>query len=380
MTSRHAQRVESKLRLLAGQARFDIACACGLDPGRERGLDGRWIYPTVMPDGSRQMTLKVLMDNACTSDCSYCAQRAGRDTPRDRFRPEELARLLDELIRAGLVKALFLSSGLGSDAVRSMDRMLDTVAIVRRRYAFRGFVHLKVLPGAQRAQVEQAARLAQRLSVNLEAPNARRLRAISERKALEPDILERMGWIADAIRDRRLLAKGHTTQFVIGAADETDAEIVTCTDRLYRDFDLGRAYYSKFQPVAGTPLEGRPPAPFMREHRLYQVDFLLRKYGFARDEIPFEPDGNLSLAVDPKTRWAQLRPGLFPVEVNRAEREVLLRTPGLGPVSVERILAARCQGRIRSPAQLARLGVRVAHAAPYLLLDGRPAQRQLALL
>jgi predicted DNA-binding helix-hairpin-helix protein len=325
-------------------------------------------------------TLKVLLDNACHNDCAYCAQRTGRDTHRDRFTPEELARLFDQMHRVGLVRALFLSSGLGGNAVRAMDRMIQTVEIVRRRYAFRGFIHLKVLPGAQYAQVERASQLAQRISINLEAPGEKRLAALSGSKNFQSDILKRMWWIAKIVHARKFLAKGHTTQFVVGAGGESDREITQAASRLYKDYRLTRAYYSKFNPVSQTPLENHPPVPFMREHRLYQVDFLLRKYGFPVGDIPFEADGNLSLKVDPKTAWARLHPERFPVEVNRADEEELLRVPGLGPLTVRRILEIRRQQKIRGLSDLRKLNPRAGPAAGYLLFDGRKETQQVSLL
>jgi len=366
----------AKLELLGGQAQFDLACACG-DSNRVRRGD-RFIYPAVLPRGGRVFMLKVLLDNSCRSDCAYCAQRAGRNTPRGRFQPEELARLFDQMYRAGRVEALFLSSGLGADPVRAMDRILATAEILRRRLRFRGFMHLKVLPGAQQAQVEQAARLAQRISINLEAPGPRRLAALSAHKNYHGQIMNCLSWIARAVRSPRTLARGHTTQFVVGAAGESDREIVTSSAGLYRDFGLARAYYSAFQPVPETPLDGRAPTSPLREHRLYQVDFLLRKYGFEAGEVPFDDNGNLSLRRDPKTAWARLHPEFFPVEVNRADAQVLLRVPGIGPLGCKRLLRARRQGRIDSPGYLARLGISARRAAPYLLFDGKPARRQLS--
>jgi predicted DNA-binding helix-hairpin-helix protein len=176
------------------------------------------------------------------------------------------------------------------------------------------------------------------------------------------------------------LAKGHTTQFVVGASGESDREIARAAARLYRDYRLTRAYYSKFNPVSQTPLENHPPAPFMREHRLYQVDFLLRKYDFPFEDIPFEDDGNLSLQVDPKTAWARRNPERFPLEVNRADREELLRVPGLGPLTVQRILETRAQQKIRSLSDLKKLNPRAGSAADYLLFCGKKVPRQVSLL
>lgn len=369
-----------KLAVLGERAVFDLSCACGLEPARRRGADDRWIYPAALPDGRRVRMLKVLVDSACQNDCGYCAQRASRDTRRLRFECDELARLFDQLVRARRAEALFLSSGLGDDPVRAMDRILHTAEIIRRRYRFFGFMHLKVLPGVERAQVEAAARLAQRISINLEVPSQARMAEIAGCKDLDGDILQRMSWIAEVVGQRAFRARGHTTQFVVGAGSETDQEVVGRVQTLYRELGLSRAYYSKFQPVPGTPLAHRPAADFRREHRLYQADFLLRKYGFSGDEIPFEADGNLSLARDPKSAWALAHPERFPLEVNRAEPELLLRVPGIGPTTAKRIVAERRTGTIRFLEDLRRLGAQADHAAPYLTFDGHTGARQLTLL
>jgi predicted DNA-binding helix-hairpin-helix protein len=372
--------IEQKLHLLGSQALFDLSCACGMEPSRQRGPSGHWIFPAALPDGNRVRMLKVLLDNACQNDCAYCAQRAGRDGKRDRFEPEELARLFDQMVRARMAQALFLSSGMGSNPIRNMDRMIATVEIIRRKYRYRGFIHLKILPRAELAQVERAAHLAQRISINMEAPGAKRLETLCSTKDFQSDILERMWWISKLVGRHDTLARGHTTQFVVGACNESDREIVLAAGKLYGQYDLSRAYYSGFQPVPHTPLENLPAAGFMREHRLYQVDFLLRKYGFSEFEIPFETDGNLSLKVDPKTKWASNNPDRFPLEVNRADSQQLLRVPGLGPLTVKRLIAARHKGKIRYLDDLARLGGVARRAAPYLLFDGKRSKRQLELL
>jgi predicted DNA-binding helix-hairpin-helix protein len=371
--------IEKKLVRLGQNAMFDLSCACGMEPARRHGPDGRWVYPAVMPDGSQVRMLKVLMDNACQNDCIYCAQRAGRDTPRDRFTPEELSCLFDEMVRAGHVQALFLSSGLGGNSVRTMDRMIAAVEIIRRRYQFHGFVHLKILPAVEYSQVERAAQLAQRISINIEAPGAGRMAVLSAGKNFAADILTRMRWISDLVLDRKTRARGHTTQFVVGAAGESDREIVSAADKLYGRYNLSRAYYSGFQPVPQTPLEHLPAAGFVREHRLYQTDFLLRKYGFSFSEIPFEADGNLSCDTDPKTAWAGAHPDFFPLEVNKAEPERLLRVPGLGPISVKRIVKARMKGKLRWPEDIAHLGALASRSAPYLLFEGKKRARQMEL-
>jgi predicted DNA-binding helix-hairpin-helix protein len=249
--------------------------------------------------------------------------------------------------------------------------MIATAEILRRRYGFQGYIHLKVLPGASRAAVERAAQFADRMSVNLEAPGPERLRVIAREKDFSSELLTRMAWIQQAVESREKRVKSHTTQFVVGAARETDREIVECAGRLYREGGLSRSYYSAYErPDELTPLDC-PPTPLIREHRLYQADFLLRRYGFAFEELVFEEDGNLSLKVDPKFRWALTHPGLFPVEVQNAPRDLLLRVPGIGPVAAGRICAWRRQGSFQGLEDLRKAGVLVKRAAPYLLLRGK---------
>ena len=334
-----------------------------------------------MPGGRRIKLLKVLLTNICENDCAYCAFRASRDVARQALRPQELARAFDEMRRAGMVQGLFLSSGICQHAVREMDRMLVAVEIVRQVYEFKGYIHLKILPGAEPAQVERAAQLADRISTNLEAPNAERLARLSDRKAFEGQLLPALQTASRLHRGsgRRLAPAGVTTQFVVGAAEESDHEILTTASRLYHELGLARAYYSAFSPIAGTPLEEHPPTPALRQQRLYQSDFLLRRYGFRFDELVFEPGGNLPSDRDPKTAWAGVHPEQFPVEVNTAGREQLLRIPGIGPIIAERILHERLRGRLTDLSHLRIMGANVGRAAGFVLLDGRRPPRQLSL-
>lgn len=369
----------AKVDLLGQAAQYDLCAACGSRSMRQRDDLGRWIYPAALPDGRRVMLFKVLLTNACERDCGYCANRSGRDVRRLAFTPGELAATFDELLRRRLVTGLFLSSAVCGSADQTMERMIAAVEIVRFKYQFRGYVHLKILPGVQRAAVERAAQLAQRVSVNIEAPNAERLSRLSASKRFEQDILQRMRWAREFMLARGTTTAGQTTQFVVGAADEADREILLTTSRLYRELGLERAYFSAFQPVVGTPLESQPPTPLLREHRLYQCDFLLRQYGFVYEELIFDTEGNLPLSADPKLQWARQHPEWFPVEVNRADREALLRVPGIGPRSARRILVLRRRRSFRELEALRRLGVAIQRAAPFVLLSGRRPPIQLPL-
>ncbi|HPL29446.1 MAG TPA: hypothetical protein PLG21_15460, partial [Anaerolineae bacterium] len=312
-------------------------------------------------------------------DCGYCANRAGRDVRRVAFSPDELAAIFAQLVERRMASGLFLSSAICRSPNQAMERMLAAVEIVRRRYHFRGYVHLKILPGVERAAVERAVQLAQRVSVNLEAPNPARLARLSEAKHFESDLWQRLRWAHEAILARGARLAGQTTQFVVGASGESDQELLATTARLYRELHLERTYFSAFQPVAGTPLDGLPATPAIREHRLYQSDFLLRRYGFGFGELVFDRSGNLPLTADPKLAWAERHPEWFPLEVNRAERDALLRIPGIGPRSASRIIAQRRSRAFRSLEALHQLGVDTRRAAPYLLLAGRRPPVQLSL-
>ncbi len=370
-----------KVEALGQGAQYDL-CGASCGPGmiRTRGPLDRWIYPAALPDGKSIRLLKVLQTNACQNDCYYCATRASAPVPRVSFAPEELAGLFMEMLRQGKVEGLFLSSGIAGGAPRTMDRLLATAEIVRRRYGFRGYLHLKVMPGAEYGQVEAAVALADRVSLNLEAPNAPCLARIAGKKDYENEILTRMKWIKQLADQGQATPAGQTTQFVVGAADESDQEILATTDRLYQQVGLTRAYFSAFQPVPGTPLADHPPTPLTREHRLYQADFLFRQYGFKLNELVFDAQGHLPLATDPKLLWAQRHPERFPLEINTAGREELLRVPGIGPRAVSRLLKMRREGRLRQVEALKAAGAVASRAAPYLLLDGRPgAPQQLSL-
>jgi putative DNA modification/repair radical SAM protein len=368
-----------KMKLLARAAQYDLCASCGTQASRVRDDIGRWLYPAALPDGKRVALLKVLQSNQCENDCAYCANRRSRDTHRCEFGPEELAVAFDELVRRSRAEGLFLSSAVCRSTTRTMERMIATVELVRFKYHFCGYVHLKLLPGCEEAAVERAVQLADRVSVNLEAPNAERLRSLTASKGFERDLLQPMRW-AKQFRDQGLGAKaGLTTQFVVGAAGESDYEIMRTVDQLYRESGLTRGYFSAFQPISGTPLETLSATPPLREHRLYQSDYLFRRYGFALQDLTFDDSGNLCTDMDPKMAWARRHPEFFPVEINRASREQLLRVPGIGPRSATRILRIRRRDKFLHIEDLRATGAVASRAAPFILLGGRRAPLQLPL-
>ena len=368
-----------KMKLLALAAQYDLCAACGTQASRVRDDIGRWLFPAVLPNGKTVSLLKVLQSNACENDCFYCASRRSRNGQRMTFAPEELAWSFDQLATSGRAQGLFLSSAVCHNASRTMEAMIATVELVRLRYGFQGYIHLKLLPGCEEATVERAVQLADRVSVNLEAPNPPRLKRLSADKRFAQDLMQPMQY-AKRFRAQGLGAKaGLTTQFVVGAAGESDEEILRTVEGLYGQVNLTRAYFSAFQPVPDTPLEHHRPTPPLREHRLYQSDFLFRYYGFAFDDLAFDESGTLFADADPKTIWAQRHPEYFPIEVNRASREQLLHVPGIGPQSVKRILRMRREGKVRSMEDLRTIGAVTQRAAPFILLNGRRPPQQLAL-
>jgi predicted DNA-binding helix-hairpin-helix protein len=375
--------VQDRLAVLADNSQYDLSCACGTRGGpdhRRRGPDGLWLYPTSLPRGGQSVMLKTLMSNACTNDCRYCPLRADRSSRRCSLAPNEVAEAFMAYLRRGDIFGLFLSSGVVRDPDHTMDLMTGAVRILRQRHGFDGYVHLKVIPGCSDAAVEEALGLANTVSVNVEAPTRAAFRKLSDAKDYDRDIVRTVRLIS------RLTGRGNAfsrvrqmTQFVVGAADETDRQIVDATFGLYRRLGLARAYFSAYQRGLGDPhLPGESRASregsevLTREHRLYQADWLMRKYGFDADEIPFEPDGNLSLEADPKELWARRHPERFPVDVNRAGRRELLRVPGLGPVTVKRIIESRHEhGRLRSIEDVGRPGKRLRKAERYLVFGDR---------
>jgi putative DNA modification/repair radical SAM protein len=361
-----------KIEVLGESAKYDICASCGKKARRVKDSLTRWIYPAVLPNGKNILLLKVLMSNACENNCFYCPNRQSRDFRRLSFKPDELAKFFLEFYQRRLAHGLFLSSAISGGTRATMEKMLKTVEILRLKYHFPGYIHLKILPGASFSYVERAVELADRVSINLEAPNKKRLQKIAGEKRFESDLLLRMQWVKSLSLKKGYLPAGQTTQFVVGAAGESDREILQMTDFLYQEMNLSRVYFSAFQPVRNTPLEEHPPTPLLREHRLYQVDFLFRYYGFRLEEIIFDHRGNLPLRFDPKMSWALKHLEKFPVEINAASQGELLRVPGIGPKSATTIVKQRLKNKFYNLEELRRIGVVVKRAAPFILINGKP--------
>jgi predicted DNA-binding helix-hairpin-helix protein len=368
-----------KLKILSADAQYDLACACGStkDEHRRRGSEGKWIYPITLANGGKASLFKVLMSNVCTNDCKYCPLRENQDIRRCSLQPDEVVRLFLEYYNQDKVFGLFLSSGVIGTPDATMERINGIARLLRNRHVFRGYIHLKIIPGASIAAINEAVSLASAVSLNIETPGAEYLARVSGRKDYMRDIIDPIKYISE------LTAKGsrwqrvkQTTQFIVGAAGEPDRQIVRYMGGLYDRLKLDRIYFSAYQQGLGAPELSTFPVsgdnPFgtgdilTREHRLYQVDFLMRKYGFKDRDILFDAQGQLSLTEDPKTSWAKMHPEKFPVDINRADKFDLLRVPGLGPITVNRILERRRFARISRIEDIGRMAKVLAKAKPYL--------------
>jgi predicted DNA-binding helix-hairpin-helix protein len=369
-----------KLDLMGDSTQFEPAGDQPANEARPRRASN--VLPCVTnvstPTGAKPI-MKTMMTTACERNCYYCPFRAGRGkTQRVTFKPDEMASTFDQLQSSGVAQGLFLSSGIIKGSVTTQDKILDTVEIIRQKYQYKGYVHLKIMPGAEYDQVYRAMQLADRVSINLEGPTQERLTALAPKKDFAGELLQRLAW-AHQIRQSGIRAST-VTQFVVGAVGDTDLELLSLSERLYRQMGISRAYYSGFGPVMDTPFENLNATLPVRELRLYQSSFLLRDYGWNVEELPFEGDGNLRLDVDPKRAWADIYLRQKPLDVMRADRADLMRIPGIGPKGADAILRARPTARLTDLTQLRALGIRAPEqAAPYILLDGRQPPIQLSL-
>ena len=344
-----------------------------------------FVHPAQLPNGKQVKLLKTLLSSACERDCYYCPFRAGRDFRRATFKPDEFANLFSKMNQGGLAEGIFLSSGLAGGGIRTQDKLLDTADLLRRKYQYKGYLHLKIMPGAEKDQVYRAMQLADRVSVNLEAPNKERLARLAPHKNFFDELLQPLKWVEEIRRSVPAFKfwnnkyPSTVTQFVAGGSDESDLELLSITHWLNKNVRLQRAYFSAFHPIIDTPLENKPAVNPMREHRLYQASFLLRDYGFDLEDMPFTNESNLPLHMDPKQAWAEINLRNNPIEVNQADRHQLIKIPGIGPKGAETIINARRTRKLRDISALRKLGILIDKASPYILLNGRMAAAQMTM-
>jgi putative DNA modification/repair radical SAM protein len=364
----HLNKMEltKKLEILADAAKYDASCASSgaakKDSRGSKGVGstgGAGICHSYTPDGRCVSLLKVLMTNACLYDCHYCINRRSSNVQRARFTPEEVVKITLDFYKRNYIEGLFLSSGIIRNADYTMELVINVARRLREEHHFRGYIHLKTIPEASPALIQLAGRYADRISINIELPTQEGLATLAPEKNLQRT-QEAMGHIRDKIEESHTekrksdapkpapFATGQSTQMIIGADDSTDLVILKKADTLYNGFKLRRVYYSGFSPIPepSIVLPLKSP-PLVREHRLYQADWLLRYYHFSVEEITTAAEPNLDLDLDPKLSWALRNRASFPIDINVAPRELLLRIPGIGVRNVERIIAARRYTQLR---------------------------------
>ncbi|HTI01526.1 MAG TPA: putative DNA modification/repair radical SAM protein [Acidisoma sp.] len=387
--------LQERLAILSDAAKYDASCASsGTERRQSAGKSGlgsttgSGICHSYAPDGRCISLLKILLTNFCVYDCAYCINRSSSNVERARFTPDEVVWLTLEFYRRNYIEGLFLSSGIIRSADHTMEQLVQVARDLRQRHNFRGYIHLKTIPEASSGLIAQAGLYADRLSINVELPSDASLATLAPEKR-PAGIRRSMGDVRMRIeaaaepslqtkRRQRFAPGGQSTQMIIGADSTNDAGILASAARLYGSYGLKRVYYSAFSPIPDASSR-LPPArpPLAREHRLYQADWLYRYYGFAVDEVTASrPDGMLDLTLDPKLAWALAHRAHFPVDVNRAERAMLLRVPGLGVKAVDAIIASRPHRRLRLE-DLARLRIPLRKARAFLLAEGWTGQRMV---
>ncbi|MBA2627568.1 MAG: radical SAM protein [Gemmatimonadales bacterium] len=353
------------------------------DVGALRPLNLR----TLRYGGGKARLLRILMTNACSFNCHYCPMRRDRTMPRTLLKPEELARIFAGALKRDWCDGLFVTTGIPGRPVKVMDDLITALELIRERDRFGGYIHVKIVPGAEPGQIDRLTQLASRVSVNLEAPCGASLTPIAPEKNLDVTLAaleraraqvvmrraeERAGRPRDRLHPGGVA--GITTQFVVGATPDSDRTILDRLTGLYERGGMHHAQFSAFRPIADTPMEGVRETPVLREHRLYQVDHLVRQYGFTQGDVVFDASGNLPLATDPKAASALAHPDRFPVEVRTAPYEELVRVPGIGPGTARRIVAERGATLIRSLGDLRKLGAITSRAAGFVTIGGRRVQ------
>ncbi|MCP4941898.1 MAG: putative DNA modification/repair radical SAM protein [Planctomycetaceae bacterium] len=388
--------VQDKLAILADAAKYDASCASSGSKTTRAGsnigsTEGMGICHSYTPDGRCISLLKILLTNFCIYDCQYCVNRISSDTPRARFTVPEVVTLTLDFYKRNYIEGLFLSSGIIQNPDYTMEQLTEVAKVLRKEHKYGGYIHLKTIPNANEDLIEEAGRWADRLSVNIELPTENDLVQLAPEKK-KPVIVNAMQGISEKISETRADRKrgfksprfapaGQSTQMIVGATPTPDSKILQTASELYGGQKLRRVYYSAYSPIphADARLPGQSP-PLVREHRLYQADWLLRFYGFKAAELVTETDQNLSLEVDPKLAWALANRHCFPVDVNTACREQLLRIPGIGARSVKRLLSIRRFQHIRT-CDLKKLKVAWNRAKYFVLTsDHNPALKNLDML
>jgi predicted DNA-binding helix-hairpin-helix protein len=352
--------------------------------GALRPLNIRNLRPA---SGMKMSLLRILMTNACSYNCHYCPMRRDRPMPRTLLKPEELVRIFLGAHQRGWCEGLFITTGIPGRPVKVMDDLIQVLELLRERHRFAGYIHVKLVAGSETSQIDRLTALASRVSLNFEAPCGKSLAQIAPEKSFSTTLHDFERVRSLVVRERLEQAHGKprdplhpggasgmTMQFVVGATGDSDQSLLHTITRLKAPGGVHHPQFSAFRPISDTPMEGVPAAPALREHRLYQAAHLLSSYGFAPEEVVYESNGNLPLSLDPKSAWALAHPEMFPVEVQRASYEELIRVPGIGPIVARRLIEQRGSVLVRGLGDLRKLGVITNRAGGFLTLRGKRLQ------
>jgi len=379
-----------KIERLSQGAVFDLTCSEERpDPAQVNALksDNSWGLSSAASDhipgvsnvnncGRAMPVLRILQTSHCKFNCKYCSFRKDYDRKRESLESCEIARIAHEMSQGGIIEGFFLSSGIGDNAISTMTKIVDTARILREKYLFTDYLHLKILPGTPIDLIEAAGQYADRLSVNMEAPTESTLHSIAPNKSIKHNILKQMQWIETLRREGKISRRvGQTTQFVVGSSDDpgaNDRALITAVDYFYDQLNMRRVYYSAFEPIPGTPLQDRPAENPKRSFRLYQADRLVALYGFKAGDFVFNDNGRLDLETDPKEVWARAHPELFPMDISRVEPSDLLRIPGIGPITAKKILRARFEGSLKTVDDFRKITRVSKKTFEFILVGGKP--------
>ncbi len=345
-------------------------------------MDSLYVSHAVMPNGKRIRLFKSLITSKCSNNCYYCPMRRDSNLQRTDFQAEEYARLINNLYQAGLIDGAFISSAVQENSIHTQDMLIKAMEILRLKLNFRGYLHVKFMPGLEFEQVKHIMYFADRVSLNLEAPNADRIQYLSPDKTQFNQLIDPLKWTRQISQNEITPANWRgrwpsvCTQFVVGGSEEKDLELLQTTSYLYHDLHLQRAYYSPLKPQKGTPMETHIPISLKRNFRLYQASFLLRDYGYTLQDFCFDADSNLPLEKDPKLIWAERHLKEHPVEVNRAELSILLRIPGIGEKGAEKIMQMRRIHPFHFASDFSKVGINISRGLPFITMDGKKASTQ----
>lgn len=351
-----------KMKLLGEESQYDL-CGCGSKKELKLPPKIGGLYKAMGQGGQCITLFKTLYTNKCSYDCKYCTNCGGKGK-KAKYEPAELAKTFNNLRQQKLVDGLFLTSAIPKEPDPIVEEMIQSVKLIRYRYNFKGYIHFKILPGTSQHLVKEASKLSNRMSINLEAPNKSRLNELSTVKEFKSDILKRQRWISNVVP-----AGGQTSQMVVGAGDESDLEVLKMSDYEYKEFDMKRMYYSRFLPVKNTALENKQATPALREHRLYNVDFMMRQYNFKLNEFKAIMDDEMLPREDPK--WALAKANFAgALDLNEASYGEIIRVPGIGPKTANNIINLRKNIKIKKYEQLKNIGVILNRAKPFIEVNG----------